>query len=298
MATTRGGFGQLLAPGLNDLLFEWLEEHPEEFSQFLNVGTDDGAYLEDQIIAGLGLARTKLEGEEISYDDPIQGATQRYLHVTYALGWQITMEMMQDDRYSLMKRMPGELMKSHRQVWEQAGTNILQSGMPGGTVNTADGVTLFNSAHPLLGGSTYSNVLSPLADLSVTSLQDGIILQENMVNERGLRMMIKPSKLWMPPELQFVAQEILQSQYKPYTANNEVNPMQGRLDPAILHFLTDNTFWAISSGDDPNNVKFIWRSKPVADTIDDFETKGAKHSVVCRFSTGATDWRGWVGGNS
>jgi len=295
MPTTRGQFAQLLAPGLQAILFEDLPEHPEEYSQYLQVDTDDAAYVEDQIIAGLGLARQKNESEGITYDDPIQGGTKRYLHLTYALGWQVTMEMKQDDRYDVMAKVPPELMKSCRQAWEQLAANTIMGGYT--TITTADGVSLFNTAHPLLGGGSYSNRLSPLADLAVTSLQDATILFENMLNERGLRVMAVPRKLWIPPELQFVAQEILQSQYAPYTGNNQINTMQGRFDPAILHFLTDATFWALSSGDDPNNVKFFWRQKPVTDTVDDFDTKGAKHSIVYRVSAGATDWRGWVGGN-
>ncbi len=294
MATTRGQFSQLLAPGLQSILFEWLPEHPEEYSQYMNVDTADSAYTEDQIIAGLGLARPKLEGTQITYDDPIQGGTKRYLHNTFALGWQITMEMLQDDRYDIMQKVPGELMKSCHQSWEQTAANTLMQGAT--TVLTADGVSLFNAAHPLLGGGTYSNQLAPLSDLSVTSLQDIIILYENMLNERGLRMQLMPENLWMPPELQFVASEILQSQYKPYTGNNEINPMQGRLTPSVLHFLTSSTTWMVSSKD-PNNVKFYWRAKPTTDTIDDFETKGVKHSIIFRISTGATDWRGWAQGN-
>lgn len=294
--TTRGGFSQLLAPGLQNILFEWLKEHTEEYSQFMKVETSESAYDEDQIIAGLGLARTKPEGDQVTYDDPIQGGSKRYLHNTYALGWQVTMEMLQDDRYDIMKKIPPELMKSCRQVWEQAAANTLTLGTS--SVTTADGVSLFHTAHPLLGGGTYSNRLTTLTDISVTALQDIIILFENMVNERGLRAMLSPRKLWIPPDLQFVAGEVLQSQYKPYTGNNEINPVQGRLEPAVLHYLTSSTFWAVSSGDDPNNVKFKWRAKPVTDTADDFDTKGVKHSIIFRFSTGATDWRGWALGNS
>ncbi len=76
MATIRGNFSQLLAPGLNDVMFEWLKEHPEEYSQFLKVGTSKRAYEQDQIIAGLGLARIKPEQENITYDDPEQGGSR------------------------------------------------------------------------------------------------------------------------------------------------------------------------------------------------------------------------------
>lgn len=295
--TTRGNFGQLLAPGLQAILFEWLQEHPEEYSQFMNVETSDRAYDEDQIIGGLGLARTKPEGEQVTYDDPIQGGSKRYLHLTYALGWQVTMEMQDDDRYDIMTKIPMELIKSCRQTWEQLGANILLQG--NSTVTTADGVSLFNTAHPLLGGGTYSNQLATLSDFSVTALQDSIILYENMVNERGLRMMLSPRKVYGPPEMQFVFQEVLQSQYRPYTGNNEINSVQGRVEPSVLHFLNTSTGWYLSSDEtETNNVKFKWRAKPVTDTIDDFETKGTKHSIVFRASAGATDWRGWVQGNA
>jgi hypothetical protein len=296
MATTRGQFSQLLAPGLQALLFEWLPEHQEEYSQFMNVGSDDGAYLEDQIIAGLGLARLKNEGDQISYDDPIQGGTKRYLHQTYALGWQVTEEMMDDEKYDIMSQIPGELMKSCRQFWEQYAANTLIGGFS--TTVSANGVSMFNVAQPNLGGGVQSNMLSPFSDLSVTSVQDLIILYENMLNERGLRVMISPKMCWIPPEMQFIAGEVFQSQFMPFTGTNEINPVQGRVTPAVLHYLTSSTMWTFSAGDDPNSLKFFWRMKPITETQDDFETKGVKHSLHFRISTGCTDWRGWAAGSN
>lgn len=292
MSTTRGQFSQLLAPGLMAPMFEWLKEHPEEYSQFLDVSTMEGAYDEDQIYAGLGLARLKREGEPITYDDPIQGGSKRYIPDTYALAWQVTEEMLDDDRYGLMRKIPGELMKSCRQTWEAAGANVLNLGFT--TVIGADGEQLFDTAHPLLGGGTLSNRLNPDADISVTSLQAILILYENMLNDRGLKMRLEPSHLWIPPDLQFVVGEILQSAYKPFTGNNEVNVMQGRLTPAVLHWLTSTKAWFVSCGKEYNGAKFKWRKKPVMDSTDDFETKGTKHSIRFRIATGVTDWRGWA----
>lgn len=294
MSTTRGNFSQLLAPGLMAVMFEWLKEHPEEYSQFLHVETMEGAYDEDQIIAGLGLARRKPEGEGVTYDDPIQGGSKRYIPDTYALAWQITEEMRDDDRYAIMRKIPAELMKSCRQTWEQVGANVLNLGFT--TVTSADGAAFFSTAHPLLGGGTYANSLSTDMDIGVTSLQAALILYENMVNDRGLKMRLEPTDLWFGPSLQFIVGEILQSQYKPFTGNNEVNVMQGRLNPHVLHFLTDENAWFISSKE-VQNAKFKWRKKPVMDSTDDFDTKGTKHSIRFRVAAGVTDWRGWLGVN-
>lgn len=295
MSSIRGSFAQLLAPGLREIMFEWLAEHPEEYSQFLNVETMDGAYDEEQVMAGLGIARQKLEGTNITYDDPIQGGSKRYISDSYALGWQITREMLADDRYNLMKKVPGELIKSCRQLWEQLGANVLNGAF--GTTTVVDGLALCHTAHPLLGGGTYPNRLSPDADISLTSMQDILIQFENMVNERGLRAKLVPESILFPANLQFIAGEILQSQFKPFTGNNEVNVMQGRLTPVVLHFLTAANAWFVTTTNSEHTMKFKWREKITSDTWDDPESKGVKHSVYFRCIAGATHWNGVAGSN-
>lgn len=295
MPTIRGQFGQLLAPGLYEVMFEWLKEHPEEYSQFLNVETADSAYTEDQVIAGLGLAVKKPEGTQIVYDDPIQGGSRRYIPDTYALGWVVTEEMLDDDKYSIMRKVPAELMKSHRQLWEQGGANVLNGSFS--TTTTANGNALCAVSQPLLRGGTYSNRLNPDSDITQTAIQDSLVLFENMVNESGLRMRLNPTTVYINPNLQFVAAEVLQSQFKPYTGNNEVNAVQGRLEPVVLHYVTLINAWWVAADKSDHHMKFIWRKKPVAQTIDDFETKGVKHSVHCRWVAGATHWNGIVGSN-
>lgn len=289
--TSRGNFAQLLAPGIMHVMFEQLKEWPEEYSKFLKVETSDSAYDEEQQMAGLGLARLKREGEPITYDDPIQGGSKRFIHEAYALGWQVTKEMKDDEQYGLMKKIPGELTKSCRQTWEQVAANVLNLGAS--TVTGIDGATFFNTAHPLLGGGSYSNRLSPDADLSITALQDLLLLGEYMVNERGLRMQLGYTDLWIPPDLQFLAEQIFGSAQEPFTGENQNNVMKGRLNWHILHFLTDtNNYFLSTKGQ--NEAKFKWRVKPTVDSQDDFETKGTKHSIYFRVSAGVSEWRGWA----
>lgn len=295
MATVRGQFGQLLAPGLWAVMFEWLKEHPEEYSQFLNVETSGAAYEEIQIMAGFGLARLKPEGTPVTYDDPVQGASKRYIHNQYALAWQVTEEMQADEKYNLMKQMPAELSKSCRQLVESLGAGVLNGAFSSTTV--ADGLALCHTAHPLLRGGTYQNRLNPDADLSVTSTQDMLIIFENMVNQAGLKMRLEPKNLWITPSLQFVAGEVLQSQFKPYTGNNEINVVQGRLQPAVLHFLTAPNAWFVTADNSEHRMRLFWRKKYTTKTIDDFETFGTKNNISFRLSVGADTWEGVAGSN-
>lgn len=293
MVAQRNNFSQLLAPGLADVMFEWLESHPEEYSQFLRIEDSTRAYEDEQIVAGLGSVPRKPEGESLQYDDPIQGGTKRYLHETFALGFRVTKEMWDDEQYGTMKQVAQDFSSSIRQTIESNGANVLNGAF--GAVTTANGKPLVDSAQPLLGGGTYSNRVTTNVALSVTGMQEAIILFEKMVNERGLIKRLVPQRLWISPDLQWVAGEILHSSYKPFTGNNEVNVMQGRLDPLISHYASSTTAWFVLSAQADHRCKFKWRQRPQMDRADDFDTKSAKFSNDFRHSTGATHWQGVVG---
>lgn len=292
--TNRGQFSQLLASGLMVQMFDYLDEHPEEFSQFLNMETSDSAYEDYQKFAGIGAARRKNEGSQIEYDDPIQGGSKRAIHETFALGWIVTKEMKADDKYGLIKQIPGEFAQSMRHVQEQTGANLLNLGFT--TAKTADGVSLFNTAHPLLGdgGLTLSNQHATNAGLSQTALQDMMVLAENYTDDRGMKRFLKPTDLWIPPELQWVAMKLLKSTAEPGTGNNDINVTEGLLRVHVLHYLTSTTAWFMSTKG-KNKLVFYTRQKPNLEAADDFDTKGSKHSVDARFSAVANEFYGWFG---
>lgn len=296
MATTRGQFSQLLAPGLHDVIFNDLDAQPEEYSQCFNVGPSSRAYEEEILMASFGAVPTKPEGEVLKMDEPIQGGSFRLTHQSYALGFQVSREMYSDDQYGKIKSVTGDFAASIKQTVEATAANILTNGFTAttGTI-TIDGVTLFNTAHPLLGGGTYSNRAATDISLSVSGLQEIILLFDRMVNERGLIKRSVPSVLLIPPDLQYVAGEILNSAYKPNTGNNEVNVMQGRLEPYMNHYLTSKTAWFVLGEKSTHKLQFFWREQPTFDNQDDFFTKGMNFSTFFRFSTGAWYWHGAAG---
>ena len=296
MPATRGTFSQLLAPGLFSVIFEDLAMHPEEYSQLFNIYPSEQAYEEDQLIAGLGAVPTKPEGTAIVLDEPIQGGSLRYTHVSYGLGFQVTREMWDDDKYGIMKRVSTDFAGGIRQTVESTFANVFINGFTSSQV-TIDGVSLFNTAHPLLGGGTYSNRSATDIAFSISGIQELTILFEKQVNERGLLKRTMPKEVWGPVDLQFVFGEILHSAYKPYTGTNEVNVHQGRFEPRINHYFTSATQWMITSDKRDHTLKGYWRTQPQFDSQDDFMTKGANFSTFMRFSVGSTYWHGVAGSN-
>jgi len=295
MPSNRGAFSQLLAPALYSIIFEDLEMHPEEYTQIFNIYPSTRAYEEDQLVAGLGVVPPMPEGEAFQLDEPIQGGSVRYTHAKFGLGWEVTREMWSDDQYGIMARVAQDFAGGIRQNIESSYANVLINSFT--TTKSIDGVSLCNTAHPLLGGGTYSNRSATDVAFSTTGMQELILLFEKMVNERGLLKRMVPEEVLLPVDLQFKAGEILHSSYKPYTGNNEINVMQGRLTPRFNHYLTSATQWWILSARRSHTLKGYWREQPVFDSQDDFRTKGAAYSVYFRYSNGVTYWHGIAGSN-
>jgi hypothetical protein len=296
MPASRGPFAQLLAPGLNQVIYEDLAEHAEEYSQIFNVMNSDSAYEEDLLVAGLAAVPTKPEGSSTKMDEPVQGGSLRYTHQSYGLGFQVTIEMWQDDKYGIMKRVSQDFAGSIRQTVEATYANVLNNSFT--TQVSIDGVSLINTAHPLLAGgsvASYSNRSASDIALSISGMQEIIILFEKMVNERGLLKRSIPRNLLIPVDLQFIAGEILHSTLVPYSGANQVNVMQGRLEPMVNHYLTSASAWWVLADKRDQTLKGYWRIKPMFDSQDDFSTKGANYSTFFRFCAGVTYWHGIAG---
>lgn len=91
------------------------------------------------------------------------------------------------------------------------------------TTLTADGVSLANSAHTLIGGGTVNNVVTSPAPLSTTNLNTAIVLLRQQKNQAGVIMGNVPSVLLVPSALFKLAIEITQSALISDTANNAIN---------------------------------------------------------------------------
>lgn len=295
MAAIRGNFPQLLAPALAKVILDKTKSFPEEYTQFCSVETSDRAYEDEQMIGEFGKPQIKRELAPIVYDDMFQGPSQRFINETYATGWIISREMLQDEKYGIMRQMPGKLVRGCRDTWEQVAANILNLGFT--TQLTADGVSFFNSAHPKLNpsGGSDSNLLA--TDLSVTGLKEAILIGENMENDRYLKAPVAYDELFFAPDQQFTAQEILSTAMVPYSGENTENVMYGRFKPVSLHFLTSSTAWFVRDSKGEDGPKFYWRERPRMDSTDDFDSEGSKHKLVFRIAAGVTYWRNWLGSN-
>jgi phage major head subunit gpT-like protein len=309
MSTNTGGFSSLLAPGLYEVLFNEIDEQVPQWPPVFSTFDSVRAYEEDLKVAGLGAMLPKPEGTNTSFDDPIQGTTVRYTHNSFGLGFRITREMWDDDLYDIMHGMAAELGRAAAYKIEVDAWSLLNRGFVSTLVPDQgfDGLALFSTAHTRLdGGATYANKPSVDVDFSYTAYQAALDNFNLLVDDRGRPLMLKPALCVVNPPFMWAAKEILQSEYKPYTENNEINPLKGTIDEngyLACRYLTDNDAWFVLSKprrqgtkkSQGHDAKFMWRTRPETSDADDFLSGDALFKVFARYSTGHGEWRGAYG---
>lgn len=299
MALLRNQFSDLFfataLPVLEDTIMEKYKSKPDLIPMIFNTESSDKWGEQDTTISGLGLAVAKGENAPVTYDDVLQGFDKTYIHATYALAIRVSKEMIDDDKWGIIKKATsalGRSMFNTRQIIAAAHfNNAFNAGFPG-----PDGLELCSLLHPLIGGGTEQNELTAAADLSVTSLRAAINDIEDTVDDRGLLINISPKYLLVPNELKWDCEELLKSSLRPDNANNPINAFQMQnLDYLVWNYLTDPDAWFLMSEKTEHSMKWYDRESVNTASDYDFDARASKTMIASRFSSGWSEWRGIYG---
>lgn len=297
-----GNTPKALWPGINAWWGRGYKEHDQEWPALFAKHTSKQNYEEVAQVTGFGLAPVKGEGASTIYDSEIQGTVMRLVHVAYALGYIVTKEEIMDNLYEkVSKSRAAALGFSFRQTKENVAANVYSRGF-NNTYAGPDGVSLFNTAHPLALGGTASNKLAVDADLSEASLEDLCVQIALAQDDRGLRIGLNPARLIVAPAEMFNAKRILGSDYQSGTANNDINAMKamGSFSDGFVvnHYLQSPHAFFIRT-DIPETQGMLMFQRAEVDFTDDndFDTENMKYKGYERYSFGWADWRGAFGSN-
>ena len=158
MAISRAQLLKELLPGLNALFGMEYARYGEEHKEIYETETSERSFEEETKLSGFSAAPVKNEGSAIAYDNAQEAWTARYNHQTIALGFSITEEAIEDNLYdSLSARYTKALARAMAYTKQVKAASVLNNAFPGSGYNGGDGVTLCNTAHPLVSGGTNSN---------------------------------------------------------------------------------------------------------------------------------------------
>jgi hypothetical protein len=291
MAITRAQLLKELLPGLNALFGLEYNRYPDESQMLYETENSDRSFEEEVKLSGFGAAPVKLENMPIQYDQAQEAWTARFTHETIAMGFSITEEAIEDNLYDkLSGRYTKALARSMSYTKQIKAAAPYNNGFS--SYLTGDGVTLFNTAHPLVSGGSNANRPTVGNDLNETSLEAALIQMAAWTDERGLLIAARAKKLVIPPALMFVATRLLEGDTVAYTSDNTLNALKktGAIPGGFVvnHFLTDTNAWFIVT-DVPNGMKHFTRA-PLKNGMDnDFETGNYKYKARERYSFGCSD---------
>ena len=298
MAISRSQLLKELLPGLNALFGMEYKRYGEQHKEIYETESSDRSFEEETKLSGFGTAPVKAEGSAIAYDNAQEAWSTRYNHETIALGFSITEEAVEDNLYdSLSARYTKSLARAMSYTKQVKAASVLNNGF-NATYAGGDGVALFSTAHPTVGGGTNSNTAAVQVDLNETSLEAAVIQIAAWTDERGLLIAAKPQKLVIPPALMFVADRLLKTEGRVGTADNDINSLKqmGSIPggTTVNNFLTDTNAWFLTT-DVPNGLKHFVRT-PMSTSMDgDFDTGNVRYKARERYSFGWSDPLGMWG---
>jgi hypothetical protein len=295
MAISRAQLAKELEPGLNALFGMEYDRYENQHAEIYTTESSDRVFEEEVMLSGFGAAPTKSEGAAVNFDDANEAYTARYNHETIALAFSITEEAIEDNLYDrLGSRYTRALARSMAHTKQVKAASVLNTAFTGGATAGGDGVALCANNHPLTNGGTFSNVPAVAADLNETSLEDALINIAGFVDERGLKIALRGTKMIIPRQLQFIAERILASNLRSGTADNDTNAMRsmGMLPSgyAVNDFLTDPDAFFIMT-DAPRGMIHFERTPLSTNMEADFDTGNMRYKARERYSFGFSDPR-------
>ena len=268
--------------------------YDDEHAEIYETESSDRAFEEEVMLTGFGSAPVKSEGAAVTFDDAQEAFTARYTHETISLAFSITEEAIEDNLYDrLASRYTKALARSMAHTKQVKSAAVLNNAFDS-TITGGDGKELCATDHPLTNGNTFRNELSTAADLNETSLENSLIDISAFVDERGLKVSVRGTKLIVPPALQFVADRLLESTLRPGTADNDINASRnmGMLPEGYVvnHYLTDSDAFFIKT-DTPRGFLHFERLPMSTKMEGDFDTGNMRFKARERYSFGFSDPR-------
>lgn len=294
MAITTGTIPQMLWPGINQFWGMSYRDFPSCIPKVYDQRGSNKKYEVDVENYGFTYFNVKQENGGISYDEPGQGYETRYTHVTYAKGYVITEEAIEDNQYmsdakKFTRNLKGALMKTR----ELLGANVLNRATTAGYTG-GDGQTLLSTAHTIGRGGTFSNRPTIAADISESALEDAFIAVRDWTDSSGMKANIQPKFVLGRHDIMFDTHRILNAVQRVGTANNDPNALKdmnafpdGFVDWV---YLSDTDAWFILTDVDDGLIYYKRRGDRL-DKDSDFETGNAKVKATFRCSFGWTDPR-------
>lgn len=287
-------------PALEALTNKEFKMFPSQYTEVFRVMDSSRSIEQDTGVGQFGLFEQTIETGGVDYDSLNPSFPKTYVHLTFSKGYELSHELVADDKFGLADANARALGRSARITPEVLAASHFNSGFSGSFLGP-DGVALFSTAHPKESGGTQANRPTAGVDLNVQSLEVALTTMRQLTDDRGKLLQLPPQKLIVPPQLEFRAAEILGGTMRSDTANNTINAFRQRSDFSsfnqwmVWDYLTAARAWFVTADKSQLGLKFWWRERFNTLSKMEFETRSAKTAGWMRFVSGWSWWQGNYG---
>lgn len=230
---------------------------PEQYTPIVVMDSDAQGDYRAKEVGGLGLPIATGEKSPYNVDSRNKINEKTWDYVKYTLGLEVSDEAKFTDRFGTFENDRTELVKAFKQNRNLQAANLFNNAWDSAYTGP-DSLTLASTAHTTNGGTTFANEPAVHAALSPTSLKEGLSAIRTQKDSRGRRMYATNKvMLFVAPELEFAAKEIVRSQQLPYTGDNTVNTYSDRVEMMVLDEVTIEDFWGLTPTDSMEKPFFM-----------------------------------------
>ena len=298
MLITTDNFADLLTPIHRQIFFEEMLDMEKQYPSVCDL--DDMRKKEETYgrVGGLGTWDANTEGNAINEDKFVEGDLATLTAQRFDKGYEITWEMIEDDLYAVFNGMGkgGDAKSLAKGLHQTIEKQIADQYVDGFSAVGYDGVAQFSASHPLANANfTNSNLVT--GELTPENLKEALTTLRDTREESGLKAMCRGKQLIVGQNLEWTANEILNSAKQAGEFSNTANVLP-EMDVTVLDYIDDDSTypnaWFVR---DPRMKNLVqgWRNKPIYDSERLQKALNYFFFGAARWDNGFVNYRGVVG---
>ena len=272
-------------------------------SRFFDEGPMSDNFEDDLDVAGMGLASTTPEGQEISVGTIKEGALNRYIAQKVAIRMIVTEEALEDSKYEDIIQAGKRTKRSMIKTFEVDAALQLARGF-NSTYSFGDGQPVWSSSHTLAQGGTFSNTMATPMSPSRVAMMNVRAQALKLPDYAGIVEGYLIKKIVCPVDQVSVWEGIVMSTHAPEPgAFNEINVVNQTMDLAKADIIAnpywDNTTtnWAVFT-EAELGFRWKWRRKIRSRSWVENSQELMQYAISARYARGMTNPRCSIGSNS
>lgn len=292
-----GSFGDLLDPRFQKIFQDTYKPLPDMLGEVYTMVPTNGRNNMTWSEVGTLTDWDEFTGT-VAYSSLSQGYDVTMTPVEFSKGTQVERKLYDDDQYHIMDQKPKSMAESLYRTRQKHGARIFNNAASVDTLfySHSEGVALGSNSHTTTSGASTASGFDNLttAAMTATAVFAARLQMVGFRGDQGERVEVMPDELWYPNDLSEQAFEIVKSQGKTDSANNNRNFHEGRYKTYEWRYLSDTNNWFMCDSSMRKQYLF-WQDRIPAEfaMVEDFDTLVAKWRGYTRHGMTYVNWR-WI----